>query len=147
MTMHLIKGVQVHGNSSRKKKKLTENQLKKLQVEWRQYNKDMRRKNMSDLQFQDFNDYVAYTRGEYKPKRKKEFTDYAPNESFVRNTKNYPSREIKTSDTIPTGTARKESQQYTGDLIVGIGVMHKSNLVPIMRGTNEAKEIAQMRRN
>ena len=34
MTMHLIKGVQVHGNSAHKKKKLTDNQLKKLQVEY-----------------------------------------------------------------------------------------------------------------
>jgi len=144
MTMHLIKGVQVHGNSARKKKKLTDNQLKKLEVEWRQYNKNMRRKHMHDMQFQDFNDYVAYTRGEYKPK-KKEFTEYAPTKSHVRNTESYPSR--KTSDTIPTGpTPRKEPQQYTGDLIVGIGTMHKSNMVPIMRGTNEAKDIAKMRR-
>lgn len=40
----------------------------------------------------------------------------------------------------------KERKIYTGDLIVGIGTMHKSNAVPIMRGTNEAKEIAKMRR-
>ena len=40
----------------------------------------------------------------------------------------------------------KERNVYTGDLIVGIGTMHKSNAVPIMRGTNEAKEIAKMRR-
>jgi activator of HSP90 ATPase len=144
--MHLIKGVQVHGNSARKKKKpLSANQMKKLEVEWRQYNKRMRQTHCHDMQFQDFNDYVAYTRGEYKPKKKKEFTDYAPTKSNVRDTKSYPS--LKTSDTIPTGsTARKEPQQYTGDLLVGIGVMHKSNLVPIMRGTDEAKDIANMRR-
>jgi hypothetical protein len=143
--MHLIKGVQVHGNSLRKKKKLTDNQLKKLEVDWRQYNKNMRRQHMHDLQFQDFNDYVSYTRGEYKPKAKKEITTYAPPKQNVRDTKSYPS--LKTSDAIPTGsTARKESQQYTGDLIIGIGVMHKSNLVPIMRGTEEAKDIASMRR-
>jgi hypothetical protein len=105
----------------------------------------MRRQHMHDLQFQDFNDYVSYTRGEYKPKAKKEITTYAPPKQNVRDTKSYPS--LKTSDAIPTGsTARKESQQYTGDLIVGIGVMHKSNLVPIMRGTDEAKDIANMRR-
>ena len=145
MSMHMIKGVQVHGKSSKKKKPLTANQLKKLEVEWRQYNKRMRQTHCHDMQFQDFNDYVAYTRGEYKPKAKKEFTTYAPSKPHVRDTKSYPSR--KTSDTIPTGpTPRKEPQQYTGDLIVGIGTMHKSNMVPIMRGTNEAKDIAKMRR-
>ena len=30
--------------------------------------------------------------------------------------------------------------------IVGIATMHKSNAVPVMRGTNEAIEIAAMRR-
>ena len=145
MSMHMIKGVQVHGKSSKKKKPLTDNQLKKLEVEWRQYNKQMRRNHMHDMQFQDFNDYVAYTRGEYKPKAKKEFTTYAPSKPHVRDTKSYPS--LKTSNTIPTGsTPRKEPQKYTGDLLVGIGTMHKSNMVPIMRGTDEAKDIARMRR-
>ena len=146
MSMHMIKGVQVHGKSSKKKKPPTAGQLKQLEVEWRQYNKRMRQTNSHSMQFQAFDDYVAYTRGEYKPKsKKKEFNTYAPTEPFVSNTKSYPS--LKTSDTIPGGpTPRKESQQYTGNLIVGIGTMHKSNMVPIMRGTNEAKDIASMRR-
>lgn len=150
MTMHLIKGVQVHGNSARKKKKLTDNQLKKLQVEWRQYNKDMRRKNMFDLQFQDFNDYVAYTRGEYKPKKRKEPKTYewsSKNQSHVRNTTQYPS--LKTSDAIPGAGTRKEPQVYSGERqLLGIATMHKSNMVPVFADQKEqAKEIAQMRRN
>lgn len=39
-------------------------------------------------------------------------------------------------------TERAERQQYTGTRIVGIGVMHKSNLVPITRGD----ELKGMRR-
>lgn len=42
--------------------------------------------------------------------------------------------------------ARKEDKVYTGDKIVGIGTMHKSNAVPIF-SDNEAKDIASMRRN
>jgi len=140
MSMHMIKGVQVHGKSHKKRKKLD---MKKVEIEWRQYNKDMRRKNMHSLQFDELQDYVDYISGNLK--RKKKELDYAPAKPNVRDTKSYPS--LKTSDTIPTGsTARKEPQQYTGDLLVGIGVMHKSNLVPIMRGTDEAKDIANMRR-
>ena len=141
MSMHMIKGVQVHGKSHKKRKKLD---MKKVEIEWRQYNKDMRRKNMHSLQFDELQDYVDYISGNLK-RKKKEFVPYEASPSSNRNTKSYPS--LKTSDTIPTGsTARKEPQQYTGDLIVGIGVMHKSNLVPIMRGTDEAKDIANMRR-
>lgn len=144
MSMHMIQGVQVHGTSHRKKKNLTQGQLKKLEVEWRQHNKQMRRNHNHSLQFEKFEDYVAYTRGEYKPKPKKEFREYAQSQSNVRDTKKYPS--LKTSDSVPGACTRKEPNRYTGDLIVGIGTMHKSNLVPIMRGTNEAKDIASMRR-
>ena len=140
MSMHMIRGVQVHGSKKRKPKKLD---MKAIELEWRRYNKDMRRKNMHDLQFAELDDYVAYISGKM-PKRKKEFVPYEAPKSPVRDTKSYPS--VKTSDTIPGGTPRKESNKYTGDLLVGIGTMHKSNMVPIMRGTNEAKDIARMRR-
>lgn len=55
---------------------------------------------------------------------------------------------IGTSDVIPTGsTARRNGGiRYTGTEIVGIATMHKSNAVPVRRGTNEAVEIANMRR-
>lgn len=43
-------------------------------------------------------------------------------------------------------TARKENQKYTGDLIKGLAVMHKSNTVPILN-QEEAVLVATMRRN
>jgi len=144
--MHLAQGLSTINTKKRKAKKLTQKDIERLQVEWRQHNKSMRRKHMHDLQFEHFEDYVAYTRGQYKPKRKeeKEFKTYAPSQPPIRNTESYPS--LKTSDTIPGACAKRESPQYTGDLIVGIGTMHKSNAVPIMRGTKQAEEIAKMRR-
>jgi len=79
-----------------------------------------------------------------KPKVR-EFEEWKPAPVFVRETPNYPS--LKTSDVIPCGpTPKRETQKYTGDLIVGIGTMHKSNMVPIMRGTSQAEDIAKMRR-
>ena len=39
----------------------------------------------------------------------------------------------------------KQTPKYTGDKIVGIGTMHKSNAVPIF-SDQEAKEISSMRR-
>jgi hypothetical protein len=81
------------------------------------------------------------------PRRKvKTFEPYvSQKQTFIRETPYYPS--VKTSDVIPCGpTPKRESQKYTGDLIVGIGTMHKSNMVPIMRGTSQAEDIAKMRR-
>ena len=41
---------------------------------------------------------------------------------------------------------KKQENRYTGDEIMGIGTMHKSNMVPIRKDSNNAKEIARMRR-
>lgn len=59
---------------------------------------------------------------------------------YVRETPRYPS--------LNTGyhnTALKPSPQYTGDKMLGIGTLHKSNAVPVF-SDNEAKEMARMRR-
>ena len=50
-----------------------------------------------------------------------------------------------TSDTVGNGI-KKQENVYTGDEIAGIGLLHKSNLVPIRKDSNDAKEIARMRR-
>lgn len=42
--------------------------------------------------------------------------------------------------------AKKEANVYTGDYIMGIATMHKSNAVPITSG-EQAIEVSQMRRN
>lgn len=76
-------------------------------------------------------------------RRKKEFVEYKPEESYVRETPNYPSL---SSTSIPAGGAKKESQKYTGDYIIGIATTHKSNLVPVSRGDNPV-DYATMRRN
>lgn len=41
--------------------------------------------------------------------------------------------------------ASKQTQQYTGDKMLGIGTLHKSNAVPVF-STDEASEMARMRR-
>ena len=55
-------------------------------------------------------------------------------------------RAAPTSDVVGNGYA-KAAKQYTGDELAGIGTLHKSNMVPIRKDSNAAKEIATMRRN
>ena len=40
---------------------------------------------------------------------------------------------------------KKEANTYTGDKLIGIGSLHKSNLVPVFK-EDEAKDLASMRR-
>jgi hypothetical protein len=42
-------------------------------------------------------------------------------------------------------TSSKPTMQYTGDKMLGIGTLHKSNAVPVF-SDGEAKEMARMRR-
>ncbi len=52
-----------------------------------------------------------------------------------------------TSDRIPGNGSAKAANTYTGDEIMGIGTMHKSNAVPIRKDSKDAaKDLASMRR-
>jgi len=53
---------------------------------------------------------------------------------------------VPTSDLIMKVDGKRKANQYTGDELAGIGTLHKSNSVPIRKDSNDAKEIARMRR-
>jgi hypothetical protein len=55
-------------------------------------------------------------------------------------------RTIKTSDIVKGSTSLRQSNTYTGDFIVGVATMHKSNLVPVNRN-QDGSDYATMRRN
>jgi hypothetical protein len=61
-------------------------------------------------------------------------------EPYRRTTNEYPSLDSN----VGSG-AYKESLRYTGDKLIGIGTMHKSNLVPIF-SQEFAEDISKMRR-
>ena len=50
------------------------------------------------------------------------------------------------SNNVIGSTDKKPEQQYTGNELAGIGMLHKSNMVPVRKDSNDAKEIARMRR-
>ena len=144
MTMHLVGPYMTTTNyKKRKAKNLTDNQRNKLEVEWRKHNKRMRQMHCHEAQFDTLDDYIAYTRGEYKPQKSVSNGSYVPQKSAnYRETPNYPSL----SNNIAGYAPKRENQQYTGDYIIGITTTHKSNLVPIT-SKKQAIEASQMRRN
>lgn len=138
MSMHPIKGVYAPRSKKRKAKKID---MVKMEIDWRQYNKQMRRQNMCSLQFESLCDYVAYRAGKLKPK-KKEFIEYVPQPKTNTNAVLYPSL---SPPAISVGGLKKEPMVYEGDYVVGIATLHKSNLVPVGRDDNPV-DYATMRR-
>ncbi len=94
------------------------------------YNKEMRRKNMFFMQFNNLEEYIDYLSGRI-PSKKKVNSPKISNtiSSYKRNF----SDNINSLDSRIGSTPKKESPKYSGDYIVGIATMHKSNLVPVGR--------------
>jgi hypothetical protein len=146
MSMHLVGPYLTTTNyKKRKQKKLSQAQTDRLQVEWRQHNKRMRKLNCHSAQFDTFEQYLSYIRGE-KPSNIKSTTTevYDPNKNapYRRETPDIPS----CSDSVAGYAPKKEPTKYTGDYITGIATMHKSNIIPITN-KKQAVEVSQMRRN
>ena len=72
-----------------------------------------------------------------QPASRMSFVDPAP---AVRTTRHIPSR-----DTGGAVATLKPTPVYTGDKMIGIGQLHKSNAVPVFRA-EDAEDIARMRR-
>jgi len=107
---------------------------------------------------------IIYANNSYKPRKKRKVKGevYAKYKgpSFQpldqsSGTKSYNMVRLEESKAIPSNlefrgsgsqsTAKQESQRYTGDYIIGIATMHKSNAVPVTN-PETAKDIAKMRR-
>jgi hypothetical protein len=130
-------------NRKKPNKKTSPAQQEKLRIQWKQYNKDCRKRHMHSVQFAELNDYIAYINGSYKaPKSTAKPKAYEPPK--LRETPYYPSL----SNNIGGNGTRKEPMKYTGERkLLGIATMHKSNMVPIFEDNkHEAIEIARMRR-
>jgi len=119
--------------STRKRKTSNKGVTAKYSQDWIDYNKQMKR---IGSKTKTFDEYVSYRQGNYNPKlRGTPLPDYQVSDHRQK----YPS-----GDGIGVTFARKENT-YTGTLIKGISVLHKSNAVPVTNN-EQILEIAKMRR-
>lgn len=102
------------------------------------YNKLMKRLGSKPKTYEE---YLAYRQG----KGRKNFRRTAKAEPMRAGTYHRPSPEIPSGDTYSTFVATKREISYTGDKLIGIATMHKSNMVPVFK-QEDAEEIARMRR-
>lgn len=72
---------------------------------------------------------------------------YVKNSGFTLDAPDYKisKSNVSTSDRVGNGFKR-DDKRYTGNEIAGIGVLHKSNLVPIRKDSSDIKDISKMRR-
>ena len=78
----------------------------------------------------------------YEPKKpiKYNAVTWQPKKSYVRETEHYPSL-----NTFGGSATKPEPKVYTGDKVIGIATLHKSNAVPVFN-SEEAVDISKMRR-
>ena len=138
MSMHMIRGVREPTSKKRKSKKKVN--MDEMVMQWCRHNKDMKRLNCHTAQFETVTEYVKYTTGNLRFRKK--IVSCAPEPRAYR--VELPDAPIL-SNSVGNGF-KKEAHKYTGTLIKGIATMHKSNAVPIIN-EQQAIEIAQMRRN
>ena len=151
MTMSLVRGMTTLNTKKRKASKMTKGKLERLQKQHKEHNKHMKQLGCHN-NIMTFPEYLDYVSGNYNSKFKPSVvkTDWQQ-EGYTRKTEPVPSHNSEHSFAPAT---KKESMQYTGERkLVGIAMMHKSNLVPVFAddddktGSKQATEIAQMRRN
>ena len=137
MTMHMLGHAFSTVNTSRRKKKLSDSQYHKFAMELNAYNKQMKK---YGLKPKTLDEYIAYRQGKLKPQLKGVVKDPLKATTLRRESPKVPSY----GDQVGSIPAKPE-QKYTGTLIKGVAVTHKSNIVPVMN-QEQAEDIARMRR-
>jgi hypothetical protein len=112
--------------------------MDKFTREFNEYNALMKRLGSKTKTLEQYKLYRSgksrFGRTKSAPKPTLEATTYR------RTVPKYPS-----GDTYDSFAAPKREMKYTGDKLLGIATMHKSNAVPIFK-QEDAEEIARMRR-
>lgn len=146
MTMHLAQGLNTIRNR-KYKPKMTKANIAKWEKGLINHNRQCKRNGDPKLNFEQ---YVDLCHG-ISPKKdiRSDRSTFVVRKSIAQQqieeyNKKYPS--VPMSPIGGHNCGKKETMKYTGDLITGIATMHKSNAVPVMKGTTQAIDIARMRR-
>ena len=139
--MHLVPGM-TNLVTKKSKVKITKARMLELKEEHRLHNKKYKNdKHLKKLMVMDFDTYLKFRFGKLKYK-KKDRGEYK-GEPMINNRVSQSKTETKVE---PHVCAKKEPKVYDGERkLIGIGILHKSNLVPIF-DEEHAKDLSKMRR-
>jgi len=108
----------------------------KFQSDFIEYNQLMKRIGSKQKTLEE---YIIYRRGKQVKTSKRARTP------MQASTYRRPSPPVPSGDTYDTFTSSRKEMMYTGDKLMGIATMHKSNSIPIFNH-EDAKDVARMRR-
>ena len=140
-SMHLVPGM-TSLNTKKAKVKITKARMLELKEEHRLHNKKYKKDpHLAPLMVMDFDTYLKFRFGKIKHKKKDrgEYRGHPMIDNRVP--------EVRTETKVePHVCAKKEPKVYDGERkLIGIGILHKSNLVPIF-DEEHAKDLSKMRR-
>ena len=138
-SMHLVPGM-TSLVTNKRMGKITKKKMLELKEEHRLHNKKYKKDpHLAPVMVMDFDTFVKFRYGKLKPK-KRPTGEYMPSNTVSQS-------RIETKTKIePHVCARKEPKVYDGERkLIGIGILHKSNLVPIF-DEEHAKDLSKMRR-
>jgi len=142
LSMHMEGPALTLTRTKKYKLKLTKAKRQQLEMDMFHYNKERKRNGEAKITFDEYVDIRCgrVTKRKLHPSEQGEYNgpSYAPPPG--RETKVYPSLNSDRGVAV-----KQEVQQYTGDNMLGIGQLHKSNSVPVFR-KEDAEDQAKMRR-
>ena len=142
MSMHLVGPALTTTRTKKYKLKLTNAKRHQLECDLFEYNKKRKRNGEPKVTFDEYLDIRCgrVTKRKLHPSEQGEYNgpSYAPPPG--RETKVYPSLNSDRGVAV-----KQEVQHYTGDNLLGIGQLHKSNSVPVFK-KKDAEDLAKMRR-
>jgi len=137
MTFHLMSPAYTTTNYKKREKKPTKAKLEQWQLMWQDRNRQLKRQGLPKMTFEA---YVDELHGRVAPVKLKKDVNKTPAWVNPRPTNHIPSLNSGLGS-----TARVPDKVYTGDAMLGIGQMHKSNAVPVFK-KEDAEAITKMRR-
>jgi len=143
MSMHLVGPELTTTRTKKYQLNLTKAKRAQLEMDMFHYNKKRKRNGEPKVTFDEYLDIRCgrVTKRKVHPSQQGTLDpNYLSLPPHRQNAIRYPSRD----DGIGVAT-KKEPQQYTGDNMLGIGQLHKSNSVPVFR-KEDAEDQAKMRR-
>ncbi len=158
--MHL-EGPGLTTTSTKKREvKVTKAQQEEIERSWRERNKRLKEMGLPKQTLEEFTDWL-YGRGKKTAdktktsgkvtkttfvEKRQDVISTSTHSSFTTGPRGGPAQGPKSLNEWITGpVSSKPTPTYTGTKVIGIGTMHKSNMVPIF-SDEEAVDISKMRR-
>ncbi len=141
MSMHLEGPYLTTLSTKKTKTKITKAKQAELETGWKERNKMLK---SIGLPKESFEQYMEWVFGQGKKTKTSTNVAIQP-KAIVRTTTTTKTTPVLPAEWYKGATAAKESKVYTGDKMIGVATMHKSNMVPVF-SDDSAKDISKMRR-